>query len=68
MLHGFDSSEGLPESWMPLMARVRSRAAAQIAEVPDRRVGFFKAQFERTLPNEVFPRPDVLAVNTYCGI
>ena len=63
MLHGFDSFEGLPESWTAFYRGGAFSEAGQIPEVSDNRVKFFKGWFEERLPNYVSPRHDVLVVN-----
>src|SRR5262249_641479 len=55
MLHGFDSFEGLPESWTAFYRKGSFAEAGQIPEVSDSRVKFFKGWFEETLPNYVVP-------------
>jgi hypothetical protein len=63
-LHGFDSFEGLPESW-PGTNRDKGHFSTNgnIPEIADPRVKFFKGWFEQTLPTYEPPEHDVLVVN-----
>ncbi len=63
-LHGFDSFEGLPESWTgPGYDHGFFSTHGQLPEVDDPRVKFFKGWFEQTLPIYEAPAHDVLIVN-----
>ena len=63
-LHGFDSFEGLPESWGDTN-RTQGFFSTQgvIPQIDDSRVRFFKGWFEETLPSYKAPPHDVLVVN-----
>jgi hypothetical protein len=62
-LHGFDSFEGLPESWGPLFERGTFSTGGVVPTIKDPRVTYFKGWFEDTLPNYVPPPHDVLFIN-----
>jgi len=62
-LHGFDSFEGLPESWNEDTPKGRFSTAGQVPDVSDRRVEFFVGWFEDTLPRYVPPPHDILVIN-----
>jgi hypothetical protein len=62
-LHGFDSFEGLPESWGPLFKRGTFSTGGVLPATTDPRVTYFKGWFEDTLPNYVPPPHDVLFIN-----
>jgi Macrocin-O-methyltransferase (TylF) len=63
LLHGFDSFEGLPESWAEDHPSGHFSTAGQIPEVSDSRVKFFKGWFEDTLPRYQLPAHSALVVN-----
>lgn len=58
-LHGFDSFEGLPDSWGPHSKGTFS-VAGKIPVIADSRVQFFKGWFQDTLPTYTVPEHDVL--------
>jgi Macrocin-O-methyltransferase (TylF) len=58
-LHGFDSFEGLPDSWGP-HAKGTFSVSGKLPEIADPRVQFFKGWFEDVLPTYVVPDHDVL--------
>jgi hypothetical protein len=62
-LHGFDSFEGLPESWTRSHERGRFSTNGRIPKIDDARVRFFKGWFERTLPAYEPPPHDRLVIN-----
>ncbi|HEY9156561.1 TylF/MycF/NovP-related O-methyltransferase [Candidatus Binatus sp.] len=62
-LHGFDSFEGLPESWNMLYKKGLFSTNGQPPQIDDPRVKFFKGWFEDTLPNYRPPRHDQLVIN-----
>jgi Macrocin-O-methyltransferase (TylF) len=62
-LHGFDSFEGLPESWLPQRPKGHFSLQGQVPQVDDPRIQFFRGRFEQTLPNYRFPAHDVLVLN-----
>ena len=61
-LHGFDSFEGLPESWLP-HPQGHFSVHGEVPEIDDARVQFFKGWFEETLPRYTLPHHDVLVMN-----
>jgi hypothetical protein len=62
-LHGFDSFEGLPESWLPQAKEGHFTTHGSIPQINDNRVEFFKGWFEQTLPNYKCPVHEVLVIN-----
>src|SRR5215469_16773519 len=62
-LHGFDSFEGLPESWLPQRPKGHFSLEGQVPQVDDPRIQFFQGWFEQTLPDYRFPPHDVLVLN-----
>lgn len=67
-LHGFDSFEGLPESWNRHTPKGAYSTGGQVPEIDDPRVRFFKGLFEETLADYEPPDHDVLIVNIDCDI
>jgi len=66
ILHGFDSFEGLPESFDDAggkYARGWFSTDGQVPKLDDPRVTFFKGWFDRTLPGYIPPDHDVLVIN-----
>lgn len=61
-LHGFDSFEGLPESWNTLPKGAFS-AKGMIPMIDDPRVKFFKGWFEESLASYEPPPHEVLIIN-----
>lgn len=61
-LHGFDSFEGLPETWGTMPKGTFSQNG-KIPHIDDPRVQFFKGWFEDTLPGYRPPAHDVLVLN-----
>src|SRR5262249_14727846 len=59
-LHGFDSFEGLPESWLPQRPKGHFSLYGQVPQIDDPRVQFFRGWFEETLPSYTCPTHDVL--------
>jgi hypothetical protein len=57
VLHGFDSFEGLPESWSYLKEGSLT-TGGQIPEINDPRVKFFKGWFDDVLPTYHLPEGD----------
>jgi hypothetical protein len=49
-LHGFDSFEGLPESWVPGVEKGYFAMDGAVPLIEDSRVSFFKGWFSKTLP------------------
>jgi hypothetical protein len=62
-LHGFDSFEGLPESWLPQRPKHHFSLQGQAPQIDDPRVQFFRGWFEETLPGYTCPARDVLVLN-----
>jgi hypothetical protein len=62
-LHGFDSFEGLPETWNSLNPRGQFSTEGMLPEFDDPRVRLFKGWFEDTLPQYEWPDHDRLIVN-----
>ena len=59
-LHGFDSFEGLPETWVRPDGHFS--VGGQIPKIADPRVEFFKGWFSDTLPGYQFPSHEQLVV------
>jgi hypothetical protein len=68
MLHGFDSFEGLPETWKDDHLRGRFAMGGQPPHIPDERVKFFKGWFNETLPNYSIPPHEELVINIDCDL
>jgi O-methyltransferase len=62
-LHGFDSFEGLPESWLPHRPKSHFSLQGQLPQIDDPRIQFFRGWFEQTLLSYTFPAHDVLVLN-----
>ena len=62
-LHGFDSFEGLPETWNMDMRKGYFSTNGAFPKICDRRVKFFKGWFEQTLPSYVAPPHQKLVVD-----
>jgi O-methyltransferase len=63
-LHGFDTFEGLPRSWIRGRPAGHFSTGGKVPEIADDRVAFFKGLFEDTLPTYEWPsRYDRLLVN-----
>jgi hypothetical protein len=62
-LHGFDSFEGLPESWDLSAEKGHFAMQGAIPLIDDLRVSFFKGWFNETLPRYVLPKHEQLFVN-----
>jgi len=62
-LHGFDSFEGLPESWDLSAAKGLFAMNGAVPVIEDSRVSFFKGRFAETLPQYIFPPHERLFVN-----
>jgi hypothetical protein len=60
-LHGFDSFEGLPESWDGV-GKGHFDTGGAFPAIDDQRVSFFKGWFSETLPKYSLPSHDVLFV------
>jgi hypothetical protein len=61
--HGFDSFEGLPESWNMLFKKGLFSTNGEAPQIDDPRVKFFKGWFEDTLPDYRPPQHDQLVIN-----
>jgi hypothetical protein len=62
-LDGFDSFEGLPQSWSLEEGRGHFSTNGRVPEIADERVRFVKGWFEDTLPGYEPPEHDRLVVN-----
>jgi hypothetical protein len=62
-LHGFDSFEGLPESWTDSMTKGHFSTEGAIPAIDDPRVRFFKGWFDQTLATYQVPEHEVLVLN-----
>jgi hypothetical protein len=62
-LHGFDSFEGLPESWSLEEERGHFSTGGEPPRIDDPRVRFFKGWFEDTVPAYEPPEHERLVVN-----
>ncbi|MGH7193291.1 MAG: class I SAM-dependent methyltransferase, partial [Candidatus Saccharimonadales bacterium] len=62
-LHGFDSFEGLPETWNTLHERGRFTVNGVPPEINDTRVVFFKGWFNETLSRYTLPDREALFIN-----
>jgi hypothetical protein len=60
---GFDSFEGLPETWTPDIRKGTFSTNGQAPETDDERVSFIKGWFADTVPNFAPPDHDLLIVN-----
>ena len=54
-LHGFDSFEGLPETWNLDLKKGHFSTNGKIPQISDPRVKFFKGWFDQTLPTYIPP-------------
>jgi hypothetical protein len=62
-LHGFDSFEGLPESWDLIAGKGAFAIDGAMPAIEDPRVSFFKGFFSETLPRYIVPAHERLFVN-----
>lgn len=62
-LHGFDSFEGLPETWKNSAEKGHFSTNGSIPVIDDSRVQFFKGWFQETLPSYPVPEHEVLVLN-----
>lgn len=62
-LHGFDSFEGLPESWDLSAEKGHFAMGGLVPRIADPRVSFFKGWFNETLPRYILPPHERLFVN-----
>jgi len=62
-LHGFDSFEGLPETWNSFQRRGHFNTGGVVPAIDDPRVRFFKGWFDQTLPHYQPPPHDRLVIN-----
>ncbi len=65
---GFDSFEGLPETWQPNARAGAFSVAAKPPEVDDPRASFVVGWFDDTLPTYEPPPHDQLIVNVDCDL
>ena len=66
-LFGFDSFEGLPESWRPGIEGGHFHTGA-IPDIADPRVSFVKGWFDDTVPGFELPEHDQLIINIDCDL
>jgi Macrocin-O-methyltransferase (TylF) len=62
-MHGFDSFEGMPESWNYTVPTGHFSTGGRAPQIQDPRVLFFKGWFSDTLPKYKMPAHDVLILN-----
>jgi len=62
-LHGFDSFEGLPETWTSDRPRGMFSTGGQTPSINDPRVKFFKGWFQQSLPSYVPPKLEPVILN-----
>lgn len=62
-LHGFDTFDGLPESWLPQRPAGHFSMSGELPRIDDPRVRFFKGLFEQTLPDYALPPHEALVLN-----
>ena len=67
-LDGFDSFEGLPVNWTPLIDKGSYSTEGVEPCIPDSRVSFVKGLFEDTLVGYTPPDHDVLFINVDCDV
>lgn len=67
-LHGFDSFEGLPETWNAQHGRGTFSVDGAVPQIDDSRVKFFKGWFNETLPLYTIPPHEQLFVNVDCDL
>lgn len=68
VLHGFDSFEGLPETWKDDHPKGRFATYGQLPDIPDERIKFFKGWFNETLPSYTMPPHDKVILNIDCDL
>jgi hypothetical protein len=68
MLHGFDSFEGLPDSWHPMLGQGAFSTGGSLPQIEDSRVTFFKGWFHETLPRYVPPAHEQMFANVDCDL
>jgi len=61
-LHGFDSFEGLPETWADVRPKGSFFAEGRAPQIDDPRVQFFTGWFDETLPGYRCPPHEVLVL------
>jgi hypothetical protein len=62
-LHGFDSFDGLPETWNARRPKGCFSTGGKVPQINDPRVKFFKGWFKDTLPNYTPPPHEHLVIN-----
>lgn len=67
-LHGFDSFEGLPETWNPMHRRGQFSLNGTMPRIDDPRVVFFKGWFQETLSRYSLPPHEKLVVSIDCDL
>jgi hypothetical protein len=68
MLHGFDSFEGLPETWKEDHLKGRFALSGTPPDISDSRVTFFKGWFDETLSVYKMPPHEELVINIDCDL
>jgi hypothetical protein len=68
VLHGFDSFEGLPETWKEDHPKGRFARNGALPQVTDERIKFFKGWFSETLPTYTLPPHEELVINIDCDL
>ena len=68
ILHGFDSFEGLPETWKDDHPLGRFALNGNLPDIPDPRVKLFKGWFQETLPDYRPPAHEELVINIDCDL
>ena len=68
MLHGFDSFEGLPETFKDDHPKGRFGLGGRLPEFSDPRIRLFKGWFHETLPLYSMPPHEELVINIDCDL
>ena len=68
MLHGFDSFEGLPETWRDDCPKGHFAVGDQLPQFSDPRIRLFKGWFHETLPLYTMPPYEELVINIDCDL
>jgi hypothetical protein len=68
VLHGFDSFEGLPETWKEDHPKGRFARNGRLPKIADNRVTFFKGWFDKTLADYALPPHEELIINIDCDL
>jgi hypothetical protein len=68
LLHGFDSFEGLPSTWHPMLGRGTFSTGGALPQIDDSRVTLFKGWFHETLSRYTLPPHEQMFVNIDCDL